>query len=172
MKKTWLIFWIVSALAGFQAADAQEEQITLPPDFALGKMPAFSKWQILFSYDEDKPAGGAVVPAVMGVKPALRARQVTVTRTDSLWHAIVVNTDGSTQECWGEGEFVYFRPDPRNQPLEFHDDRRVDFGGSSRFAISYDQGDFPDLAWVSPKTYIGGQKGIFVFQESEDKGNK
>jgi hypothetical protein len=172
MKKTWLVFWMVSALAGFKAADAQEEQLTLPPDFALGKMPAFSKWQILFSYDDDKPAAGAAAPAPKGVKAAPRARQVTVTRTDPLWHAIVVNTDGTTQECWGEANFLYFRPASGGQPFEFHSDSRVNFGGSSNFITNYAQGDFPDLAWISPKTYIGGQKGIFVFQESEDKRNK
>ena len=170
MKVTWLILGVISTLAAFQTADAQQEQLTLPPNFSLGKMPAFSKWQIVFSYDNDKPAGEAAVPAANGFKATSLARQVTVTRTNSLWHAIVVDTDGTSQECWGEGDFVYYKPNSTSPPLGFHNDKRLGFGGSSRFATSYPQGDFPDLAWVSPKTYIGGQKGLFIFREGGDTG--
>ena len=180
MKKTGLIFLAIFTLAAFQAADAQQEQVPLPAGFALGKAPAFSKWQIVFSYDDDKSAAaGAAAPAgttgagkgaVPGTPaPPPRPRQVTVTRTDPLWHAVLVDTNGGTKECWGDGEFMYLKPVSESQAVPLLKGSRFGMNDSSRF-VANAQGDFPDFDWISPKTYIGSQKGMFIFREEGENG--
>jgi hypothetical protein len=178
MKKTWLVFLVISALAGVQAADAQQGQaVPLPPGFALAKMPAFSKWQIIFSYDDDKPAtAGVAAPAATPgtgkeAAPPPRPRQVTVTRTDPVWHAVLVNTSGGTKECWGDGDFMYLKPTSESEAVPLFNNSQFSMSDSSRF-VSNVQGGFPDLEWVSQKTYVGSQKGVFIFQEGGDDGAK
>jgi hypothetical protein len=40
--------------------------VPLPPGFALGKIPAFAKWQIVFSYDDDNKSSAAGAAASAG----------------------------------------------------------------------------------------------------------
>ena len=171
MKKKWLISLIVT-LAALQTVKAQEEQVALPPNFALAKMPAFSKWQIVFSYEDDKSVAAGSTPG--SVKdPLIRPRQVTITRTNPFWQAVMVETNGETQECWGAGSLDFFKPTPESRPIElqYHGaDRygnapKFDIGGYTRFLCNYSLSDFPDLEWVSPRTYVGGQKGILIFRK-------
>jgi hypothetical protein len=179
MKKPFLIVSVVAALGMFQAAYAQSEQPALPPGFALAKPPAFSKWQIIFSYDDDKSAAGggdasaaaAGTGKVPGAGVPSQSRQLTVTRTAAYWQAVLVTATGETRECWGDGETAYFKPSSEASMLvlvKHRDSDRFNVDSYSALISNYNQLDFPDLDWISPQTYLGVQKGMLIFQQGEN----
>jgi hypothetical protein len=64
---------------------------------------------------------------------------------------------------------MYLKPVAESQAVPLLKSSRFGMGDSSRF-VANAQGNFPDFDWVSSKTYIGSQKGMFIFQEGGDNG--
>ena len=103
---------------------------------------------------------GAMLPAA--------TRSVTVTRTKPLWLAVTVDVKGNTMNQGGDGTLqilnVSGSPAPIPAPTDLVDSKLVDF---SRV-------DFPDMAWISPKTYVGVQKigelPCLVFKNADPAG--
>src|SRR3984957_3656786 len=160
MKTKWLIVVFLCGLTIFRVA-AQEEQLSLPPDFAIAKTPAFSKWEVTFSFGEEKTTatGDSAPPSVNvanGKNAPIHPKQLTVTHTNPLWHAALLMTDGNTMECWGDGQMAYLvlPTTPKPMALGKNGFRRYDLGGFTKFICDYNQIDYPDVEWISPQTYI------------------
>jgi hypothetical protein len=177
MKMKCLTIGFLSALIMLRAG-AQEEQLSLPPDFALAKAPAFSQWKVTFSFTEDTAAatGGGASPAANatdGKNAPLHPKQLTVTRTAPIWHAVLVMTNGNIMECWGDGHWAYMVPTPTSAAIALSphgSTGRYDMGGYSELICDYNQFDYPDLDWISPQTYVGSRKGVFIFREKNANG--
>jgi hypothetical protein len=177
MKMKCLMMGFLSALAMLRAG-AQEEQLSLPPDFALAKAPAFSQWEVTFSFKEETAAatGGGAPPAAnvpAGKNAPIYPKQLTVTRTAPIWHAVLVMTNETTAECWGDGHWAYMVPTPTSSAIALspHSSTgRYDMGGYSKLICDYDQIDYPDLEWISSQTYIRSGKGVFIFREKSENG--
>jgi hypothetical protein len=178
------------------ADDASRLVMTpLPPGPILPQLPDMCAWQILFSYSNG-PTGtsnaGKPTPETEGLP-----RMVTITQTKPLWHSIIVTMDGKRIECWGTPEVCYLisgageKPTVlRKNPVEMvpvpsaklgPNGRPVsmtmksvggDFeaGVDSKYLFNPAQGNFPDMEWLSPQTYVGLQQEAFIFRQQGTGG--
>lgn len=168
---------ILLVLLGFGAAAAGQTAVTydptpLPNGPLVRRAPDFSKWQIDFYYTRASDKGGkASAPAPNLKDPAVLAnmtqpKQLTVTRTKPLWHAVLLLANGSRRESWFDGAYRY-EVHPENHSVvpiaQFNP-------GYNPAFLDYSSSDFPDIDWVSPQTYLGTQSGTiyWVFKQGDD----
>jgi hypothetical protein len=164
---------ILIALCGIGVAAADDsltdlEPTPLPAGPILRRAADFSQWQIDFTYQKksDAPAGAdPSVPAGALAKSADAdlPERVTVTRTRPRWHSALVLGSGRKRELWFDGAMRY---EVGPEPTTITPIAAFNPGYNPPF-LEYSNHDFPDVEWVSFKTYLGMQKGtnFWVFQE-------
>lgn len=163
---------LLCLVAGFKA-NVQTRAAEKPPLSAgplVAKAPATSTLQIVFTYSGEKPAPGVIGKPAAGQPGASTPRQITVIRTPPLWYAVQVDCGGKTSECWCKGESHFVRLAGQKTPTAMGSDSAV----LAPLLVKNDNDNFPDVAWVSPASYIGtqqfGGRLCFVFQESGSDG--
>ena len=124
-------------------------------------------------YPEDKQkkldaSSPALPPAPANSMSMAKPRpQVTLTFDWPLWHAVIANIDGRTNDEWSDGAFQYVKPDgtlgamvvPPVNP------------GDRSLVPNFGKDPFPDMAWASRATYtrteaVAGHK-CFVFKKDD-----
>jgi len=176
MKKLLFTLLVLSVSSALRGDDAALQMAPLPNGFSLARLPAYAKWEILFSYPDDKDpsatsagtagAGDTEAPPVMA-----RPRLVTVTRTDPIWHAVMTDTAGATRDSWGDGLYVYLQPLGADSPVPVSTQSHVkNWSGSMLFLTCYNGADFVDTDWISPATYVGKRANMFVFRQAGEAG--
>ena len=102
-------------------------------------------------------------------------RRVTVTLTRPIWHAEVFDEAGRKSDCWFDGIVPFLQshgqPEPMVAPQEGFDDPSIKRHYTIPAFLNCTESDFPDVEWVSAKTYLGSQKSesadYLIFQQSE-----
>lgn len=170
MKRTRLtcgvLFWGICISA---AADPETtyEQTPLPPGPIIKQAPAYSQWQISFSYASRTPDQGSASSASAASDPANAPgshlpRLLTVTRTKPQWHTMLVDVSGVKKEAWFDGSMLFAvgQKDSSVVPINMSSPRGRDE------LMDYSPGhDFPDVDWVSRNNYLGTQDGkTWVFK--------
>jgi len=145
-----ILFFLITP--GMADPAAPIERVPLPAGPLLGRLADFSAVQTTYAYASDKmkPATATPAPHFLSYKPSDPARSVTLTRAKPTWHVSRVDINGNSVDEWSEGTDIYCLasglPDPLLQntsdPTGFPD---------------YNKVDFPDMEWISPKTYQGVQ---------------
>ena len=158
MKPALIYFFIcVNALAAL--AQSGDEKPPLPPGPLIRAVQDLSTWQVTYAYGDDKKKEASPsanpTPAPVIVKGTISMavpRRITLTRTKPLWVAMVDNVDGRKYEEWSDGYVQIFRADGAAEVgLVPKDSDGVpmlpNFGAMG----------FPDMEWISDKTYSGVQ---------------
>jgi hypothetical protein len=175
MKKLLFTLLLLSISFAVRGDDAPLQMAPLPTGFSLSRLPAQAKWEILFSYPDDKTpntkAAGTAGAADAGSPVMARPRLVTVTRTDPIWHAVMTDTAGATRDSWGDGLYVYLQPPGADSPVPVSTQTHVKYwSGSMLFLTCYNGADFVETDWISSATYVGKRGNAFVFRQAGDAG--
>jgi len=158
MKSILLI--LAMALVCMQAVAAPENK-PLPRGPLLARMPEFSHWIVTFSYPDAAKSGPGA-----GQR---RLQTVDVIKTKGIYYEQRSYEDGSKSENWYVGNLVIYRVNASGRLNICEASARGDFGDSSLYC-DYGKTDFPQLSWISPKSYTGtqttGTTEYLLFQET------
>ena len=157
------------------AADAEGEYDPkpLPSGPLLKKMPNYAAWQVIYVFEVAKasasPTGdGATPPGDAAKAPVSHLpKLLTITQTKPVWHAVAVDLSGEKRETWSDGTVRYEVGATDSEILPISNS----VPGNEVRVRNYfgTKGDFPDMDWISAKTYLGTQKGtaFWVFKGPE-----
>lgn len=158
MKPALIYFFVcVNALAAL--AQSGVEKPPLPPGPLIQAVQDLSSWQITYAYGDDKKKGASPsanpTPAPVVVKGTVSMsvpRRVILTRTKPLWVAMVENIDGRKYEEWSDGHVQMFRVDGTTDAGLVPKD-----SDGTPLLPNFGAMGFPDMEWISDKTYTGVQ---------------
>lgn len=181
-----LLFIVAGLLAGnILAWSADPARVTnlppLPPGPLLKRTEAFSIWQITYTYAADKEAkahaspspGEAKSPGAIPQYPESKITQlpavprtITITRTKPLWLAETIDVKGHKLVDCSDGQQEYMKLPAMTSATLF----QTGFTGE-RDLINFGSVDFPDLEWVSAKTFAGikqlGSASYLIFTQDD-----
>jgi hypothetical protein len=167
--------WGVLAAGAADPTPPTMEKTPLPPGPWITQMPSFSMWRIVFSSTGDKPAGkpdAAEKPEAsdkVSDATMLLPRSVLVTRTLPSYHVTMPDTAGRSSEVWCDGKSSYLQTPGHATP--YVPGSNPDGSAAIPSYLDYGKIDFPDVEWVSAKTYLGSIKGestsYLVFRNDE-----
>jgi hypothetical protein len=147
----------------------------LPPEGPLPhRPPDHSAWRISYEYPEDKlqkkpgASSPALPPAPANSMSMAKPRQITLTFDRPLWHAVIANVDGRTNDEWSDGAIQYVKPDGNLGVMVVPP---VNPGTDHYLVPNFGKDPFSDMAWASRGTYTGteaveGHK-CFVFKKDD-----
>jgi len=172
MKRLLLIGGLFFAgLTASMAVDpASLEQTPLPAGRLINRAPDFSKWEIDFSYGNDKKASGTTSTpptSLLGPVKFGRPKSVVITRTKPLWHGVLVDEFDNKTEAWFDGAVPYVIGPLQTTAVVMYMNTP---GLQMPQFLNYRGNDFPDVDWVSAQTYLGTEKGTsyWVFQNGSN----
>ncbi len=175
------IFLFVSLLlllvSGAFAADpaGEYDPTPLPSGPLLKKMPNYAVWQVTYVFEVAKAPAPPAGDATVAVPPGEAAKApvshlpklLTITQTKPFWHAVAVDLSGEKHETWSDGTVRYEVGATESEILPISNS----VPGNEVRVRNYfgTKGDFPDMDWISAKTYLGTQKGtaFWVFEGPE-----
>lgn len=159
MNRLLLSILSLALLTGVRATADKIEKPPLPAGELLKRAPDFSKWTVIYSYPESKPAKGGDSPKAGNPGP-VRLATLTVTKTKNIYVEQKTYTDGSVKQSWRLGDMQ----------ICFSDFKTVNIYDRSSFPSAdgellanpelytdYSKTDFPGLEWVSARNYAGVQ---------------
>jgi hypothetical protein len=153
---------------GDPSAQAQDFP-PLPSGPLLQKMADYSAVQITYSYPEApaKPAPGGWGPPGPDRSPTSPIRQLTLTRTKPIWHALRIDIYGNTMGEWYTGRHDFYEAVGFPEPL-LHDPSPSQINAQG--LPDFRRVDFPDMDWVSSQTYAGvesvGGRQCLIFKKN------
>ncbi len=149
--------------AAADSSTATAPRPALPSGPLLQAAPAFSRWEINFTYPEE-PGKKEKSPA----NPETLPRQIITTKTDKIIHEVTTYLSGKQTDKWYSDKLQYEKATGTNS-------WRVKTGSITN--KSYDDGTyvpypatgFRDLDWIGPGAYIGtipaGNRSCLVFSK-------
>ena len=146
-------------------ADPGYEQTPLPSGPFINRVPSYSAWRITFTYKSFAKGGNEV--QAKDLAPTL-PQSVEVTRTGPLWHAELTDVSGRKTDSWCGEDIPYIKGPGMSSPVREDPSNRLAFDLPP--LLNYlGNHDFPDVNWVSARTYLGTEKGskYWVFQKHE-----
>lgn len=158
MKSALLLFTALffSCLVHAQEPEAQPTPYPLPKGPLLARAPEFSQWVIYFNPQKKKAAALASATPPPG-GPA-EVKQITVTKTRTIYHEETLDTLGRKRESWRVGPLQIVTL-PGTKTWTILDPSSFGAGGADpTLYTDYSKTDFPGLEWVSAKNYVDVKK--------------
>jgi len=126
----------------------------LPPGPLLQKMADYSAMKITYSYPQEQEKAIATDksppgPTLFSLTPI---RQLTLTRTKPIWHAVRVDVYGNNLGQWYDGHNSYCEVVGISEPAVNNPAQGQTYSAGMP---DLNQTDFPDMGWISPQTYTG-----------------
>ena len=140
----------------------------------VAKVGNFDAWEIDFTYSnkDDLPSEADATASAVNSVPVdvflAKTRRVILTRTKPIWHVEITKSKGGKIDQWGDGADQFLDTPATGAYLNHQLAAQGSYTGSP---IQFEDGDFPDMEWLSKKNYIGvqtvgGQK-CFTFSEGD-----
>lgn len=198
LSPLFIAFMLLGVGSVLAAADSGFVMTPLSPGPILPQLPDMCAWKILFSYKNDLSSvgkadnAGKSDPGTEGLP-----RTVSIIQTKPLWHSMIITMDGKSTECWGSADICYLvrgaggKPtvlrknpvelvavpsaelDANGRPLSVTMKTvggNFEAGADGKYLFNPAQGDFQDMEWLSPQTYVGSQQGALIFRQQSPDG--
>ena len=155
MKLKNIIVCLLSQ-ASLALAQTPESKIApLPPGPILAN-PEFAQWQaVAMSETEKQPAQSTATTSSNASPPVSSKTITTVTKTKNLRFEVIDNPIMGRITKWCDGDLQLISTPKEPEPSLY---TRPDPDPAHNFFQSYAKSPFPEIAWVTPKNYVGIQK--------------